>query len=150
MVKVLLTVIGLLVLSIVGLGGLVWKAGNQSIDPNTETGKNYAQSFKSTVRGNCHRFVDSRLEALGSLAEDEDIKELVQETARDICDCAADLSYNEFKNESPIQLISLAQDPKGQARIKEIMQECLDRADIPRLEELEQAGLSDDSDLEEE
>ncbi|HKP27041.1 MAG TPA: hypothetical protein VJV39_24435 [Dongiaceae bacterium] len=150
MAKVLLMVIGLLVLSIAGLGGLIWKAGSQPIDPGTESGKDYAQSFKATVTGRCNRFVDSRLATLGDLAEDEDLKDLIKETAQDICECAADLSYKEFKNESPFQLISLTSDPKGQARIKEIMQECLDRADIPRFDELEQAGMSDESGSEEE
>lgn len=149
MAKVLLMVIGLLVLSIGGLGGLIWKVGNQSIDPGTETGKNYAQSFKSTITGNCKRFVGSQL---GPLAKDEE----VQDTVRDICECAADMTYNEFKNQPPLQLVSLATDPKAHAKITELMQECLDRADIPRPEELEEAGFtdeinsSDESDSEEE
>ena len=143
MMKVLLMVIGLLVLSIAGLGGMIWSAGNQSIDPQTEKGKNYAQSFKSNIKGTCNRFVDSQL---GALAENEE----VQDTVRDICECAADQTYNEFKDEPPLQLISLASDPKAHARIKELMQECLDRADIPRPEELEAADWSSVSDSEEE
>jgi hypothetical protein len=142
MMKVLLMIIGLLVLSIAGLGGMIWSAGNQSIDPQTEKGKNYAQSFRSTITGNCNRFVDSRL---GSLAEDEE----VQETVRGICECAADMTYNEFKDEPPIKLISLATDPKAHARITELMQECLDRADIPRPDEFPEADL-EESDYQEE
>jgi hypothetical protein len=143
MMKVLLMIIGLLVMSIVGLGGLLWSAGNQSIDPQTETGKNYAQSFKSTINGNCKRFVDSQL---GALAEDEE----VQDTVRDICECAADMTYNEFKGQPPIKLVSLAQDPKAHAKITELMQECLDRAEIPRPDELGETDWADDSDSEEE
>ena len=136
MAKVLLTVIGLLVLSIVGLGVLVWHTGNQSIDPSTETGKNYAQSFKSTIRGSCNRFVDAQL---GKLADDSEI----QDTVRDICECAADMTYNEFKNEPPIKLVSLATDPKARTKIGELMQECLDRADIPRPDEWNEADWAD-------
>lgn len=143
MAKVLLTVIGLLVLSIVGLGGLVWKTGNQSIDPSSETGKNYAQTFKSTIRGNCNRFVDAQL---GKLADDSEI----QDTVRDICECAADMTYNEFKNEPPLKLVSLATDPKARTKIGELMQECLDRADIPRPEEWDEADWSERSDSEDE
>ena len=143
MMKVLLMIIGLLVTSIVGLGGLLWSAGNQSIDPQTETGKNYAQSFKSTINGNCKRFIGSRL---GALAEDEE----VQDTVRDICECAADMTYNEFKDQPPIKLVSLAQDPKAHAKIEELMQECLDRADIPRPDEFEETDWADDADSEEE
>jgi hypothetical protein len=136
MAKVLLTVIGLLVLSIVGLGALVWNAGNQSIDPSTETGKNYAQTFKSTIRGNCNGFVGSQL---GKLAHDSE----VQDTVRDICECAADMTYNEFKNEPPLRLVSLATDPKARTKIGELMQECLDRADIPRPDEWNEADWAD-------
>ncbi len=143
MVKVLLTVIGLLVLSIAGLGGLVWKAGNQSIDPSSETGKNYAQTFKSTIRGNCNRFVESHV---GKLADDEE----VQDTVRDICECAADMTYNEFKNEPPLKLVSLATDPKARTKIDELMQECLDRADIPRPEEWDETDGSEKSNSEDE
>lgn len=138
MAKVLLMVIGLLVLGIGGLGGLIWTAGNQSIDPQTEAGKNYAQSFKSTITGNCKRLVNSQL---GRLAKDEE----VQDTVRDICKCAADMTYNNFKDQPPIKLASLALDPKAQAKVKQITQECLDRSDIPRPEEFEEAGWQDDS-----
>jgi hypothetical protein len=41
-------------------------------------------------------------------------------------------------------------DPKAHGRIKELMQECFDRADIPRPDEFEAADSSDDSDSEEE
>src|SRR5215216_4468457 len=139
MMKVLLMIIGLLVLSIAGLGGLLWNAGNQSIDPQTEAGKNYAQSFKSTITGNCNRIVDSQL---GALAKDEE----VQETIRDICKCAADMTYNNFKDRPPIKLVSLAQDPKAHAKIEEIIQECLDRADIPaEAERLQEADESQEA-----
>ena len=141
MMKALLMIIGLLVLSIVGLGGLVWNAGNQSIDPQSEAGKDYAQSFKSTINGNCNRFVGAQL---GALAADEE----VQDTLRDICKCAADMTYNNFKDEPPLKLVSLAQDPKAHAEIKEIMQECLDRADIPRPEEFEEFEIPEESDSE--
>jgi len=90
------------------------------------------------------------LDARGDLGDDEEVKELIQETTQDICECAADLSYNQFKNESPFQLMSVASEPEGQARMKEIMQECLDRADIPRFDELEQAGSSGEADSDEE
>ena len=140
MMKVLLMIIGLLVLSIAGLGGLIWTAGNQSIDPQSEAGKNYAQSFKSNVTGTCNRFVDARL---GALAKDEEVQEIV----RDICECAADMSYNEFKDQPPIKLVSLAADEKARAKITELMQECLDRADIPRPDELGgEADLADEPD----
>ena len=138
MVKVLSMIVGLLVLSIGGLGGLLWTAGNQSIDPQTEAGKNYAQSFKSTINGSCKRLVNSQL---GPLAKDEE----VQDTVRDICKCAADMSYNNFKDQPPIKLASLVLDPKAHAKIKKITQECLDRADIPRPEEFEEADWQDDS-----
>jgi|SRR5687767_2399364 hypothetical protein len=141
MVKVLLMVIGLLVLSIGGLGGLLWNAGSQSIDPQTEAGKNYAQSFKSTITGNCKRFVNSQL---GRLAKDEE----VQDTVRDICKCAADMTYNNFKDQPPIKLASLVLDPKAHAKMKQITQECLDRADIPRPEEFEEAEWRYDSEEE--
>ena len=143
MVKVLLMIIGLLVLSIVVFGGLLWVAGNQSIDPQTEAGKNYAQSFKSTINGNCNRFVGSQL---GALAKDEE----VQDTVRDVCKCAADMTYNAFKDQPPIKLVSLVKDPKAQTKIQGLMQECLDRADIPRPDEFEEADWADDSDSEEE
>lgn len=144
MMKMLLMIIGFLMLCIAGLGGLLWAAGSQSIDPQTEAGKNYAQSFKSGITGNCNRFVDSQL---GALAGDEE----VQETVRDICECAADMTYNEFKDQPPIKLVSIANDPKAHAKITELMQECLDRAAIPRPDELqEEAGLTEESDFQEE
>jgi len=143
MVKVLLMVIGLLVLSIAGLGGLIWSAGNQSSGPQTEKGQSYAQNLRSTIKGTCNRFVDSQL---GRLADDDEI----QQTVHDICECAADMTYNEFKDKPPIQLISLATDSKTRGRIKELMQECLDRADIPRPEEFGQVDWSDYSDSDEE
>jgi hypothetical protein len=131
MAKVLLMVIGLLVLGIAGLGGLLWNAGSQSIDPQTEAGKNYAQSFKSTITGNCKRLVGWQL---GSLSRDEE----VQDTVRDVCKCAADMTYGNFKDQPPIKLASLAQDPKARAKMKQIIQECLARADIPTEYELRQ------------
>jgi hypothetical protein len=57
------------------------------------------------------------------------------------------MTYNEFKDQPPIKLISLAQDPKAHAKITELMQECLDRADIPRPSELMEE-MPDESDWE--
>lgn len=128
MAKVLLMIIGLLVLGIGGLGGLLWNAGNQSID---------AQSFKAAIKGNCSRLLGSQL---GRLAEDEE----AQDTIKDICKCAADMAYGNFKDQPPIKLISLTQDPKARAKIKQITQECLERADIPTEIEWRQANTSED------
>ena len=116
-------VIGLLVLGIVGLGAVLWTAGNQTIDPDTDKGKQYAETFKVSIKGSCNSFV--RMQA-GSLAEEADF----QDVTLDICECAADLTYDAFKNEPPIKLLSLASDSKTQAKAEEIMQECLDRAGI--------------------
>lgn len=124
MIKLLSMVIGLLVLCIVGFGAVLWTAGNQTIDPDTGKGKEYAQAFKASIKGSCNSFV--RMQA-GSLAGEEDF----QDVTLDICECAADLTYDAFKNEPPIRLLSLASDSKTQAKAEEIMQECLDRANIP-------------------
>lgn len=123
MIKLLSMVIGLLVLGIVGLGAVLWTAGNQTIDPDTDKGKQYAETFKASIKGSCNSFV--RMQA-GSLAEEADF----QDVTLDICECAADLTYDAFKNEPPIKLLSLASDSKTQAKAEEIMQECLDRAGI--------------------
>jgi hypothetical protein len=134
MAKVLLMIIGLLVLGIGGLGGLLWNAGNQSID---------AQSFKSAIKGNCNRLMGSQL---GRLAEDEE----VQDTVKDICKCAADMAYGNFKDQPPIKLVSLTQDPKARAKIKQITLECLERADIPTEFELPQQADASEEDMSEE
>jgi hypothetical protein len=130
MAKVLSTIIGLLVLCIAGLGGWLWMEGSQPIDSQSEEGRNYAQSFKSRITGTCIRLVGSRL---GSLSEDAD----VEDTFRDLCKCTADMTYNEFKDQPPIALVSLVHDSKVQARVAERLEECLERAEIPMLGDAE-------------
>jgi hypothetical protein len=133
MIKFLSMLIGLLLLAIAGLGVMVWASGNQTIDPHSQEGRNYAQSFKSSIKGTCKSYVRS---ALGALTRHEEVQEVVL----DICDCAADMTYDAFKNEPPITLISIVNDSKTQAKAKHIIQECLDRAEIPSEAELLQSA----------
>jgi hypothetical protein len=137
MIKVLSMIIGFLVLCIGGLGILLWTAGNQSIDPYTEKGKDYAKTFKASINGTCRGYVRVRL---GPLARSEEVMEVTQE----ICKCAADMTYDSFKHEPPIRLISLVNDSKTQAKAKKIMQECLDRAEIPTANDPREAYESEE------
>ena len=81
MMKVLLMIIGFLVLCIVGIGSMGWYAMNQKIDPNTEKGQVYSQSFKASIEANCTRGV---ARSVGFAARGEELQ--------DMCACAAEMT----------------------------------------------------------
>jgi hypothetical protein len=119
MVKWLLMIIGFLVLCIIGLGGLGWMAANRSIDPKTEAGQTYAQTFKAGFAGNCTREIGRRVVIAAG-----------REELQDMCECAAEMTYEVYKDQPPAKLIAIADDPAAQQKIGSILQECADRASI--------------------
>jgi hypothetical protein len=92
---------------------------NQTIDPKTETGQAYAQTFKAGIVANCTREIASRA---GIAAGSEELQGM--------CDCAAEMTYEVYKDQPPAKLISIADDPAAQNKIGDILQECADRAGL--------------------
>lgn len=119
MFKALLMIIGLLVLSIVGLGAMGWWKMNQTIDPTSDSGQTYAVNFKAGIAATC----------VGQVAREVGITAGGDELA-DMCDCTAEMTYAAYKNESPAKLLALVDDPAAQKKIGNILQECADRAGI--------------------
>lgn len=119
MFKALLMIIGLLVMSIVGLGAMGWWKMNQTIDPASESGQAYAANFKAGVAATCARRVAREL---GIVANGDELA--------DMCECTAEMTYAAYKNESPATLLSLASDPAAQKKVGKIVQECADRAGL--------------------
>jgi hypothetical protein len=119
MVKWLLIIIGFLVLCIVGLFAVGWTTLNQTIDPKTEKGQVYGQTFKAGFQANCAREIAREV---GLAAGGEELQ--------DLCECAAEMTYEAYKDQSPAKLIAIADDPAEQKKIAEILQECADRAGI--------------------
>ena len=119
MFKALLVIIGLLVMSIVGLGAMGWWKMNQTVDPTSDSGQAYAANFKSGVAATCVGHVAGEL---GILAGGDELA--------DMCDCTAEMTYAAYKHESPAKLLSLIDDPAAQRKIGSILQECADRAGI--------------------
>jgi hypothetical protein len=119
MFKALLMIVGLLVLSIVGIASMGWWKMNQTIDPASESGQTYAANFKAGVAATC----------AGRVARELGIAARGNELA-DMCECTAEMTYAVYKNESPAKLLSLASDPAAQRKVGEIVQECADRAGL--------------------
>lgn len=119
MFKAPLMIIGLLVLSIVGLGGMGWWKLNQPIDPASEQGQDYAANFKAGISALCVGRVSREL---GIAASGDELA--------DMCDCTADMTYRAYKNEPPARLLQIADDPVTQKKMGGILQECADRAGV--------------------
>ena len=119
MFKALLMIIGLLVLSIVGLGAMGWWTMNQTIDPTSESGQTYAVNFKTGIAATC----------AGGAAMELGISAGGDELA-DMCECTAEMTYQAYKNESPAKLIQIANDAATEKKIGSIIQECADRAGL--------------------
>jgi len=114
--KAILMIIGLLVLSIVGLGGAGWMVLNKPVDSNSEAGQAYAKTFKKNFKDYC-------MAQAASLAADQDQLD-------DMCSCAAEGIYQKYKDQPPAKLITLSNDPEAQQKVGAIMQECADRAGL--------------------
>ena len=119
MFKVLLMIVGLLVLSIVGLGGMGWWKLNQPIDPTSEQGQDYAVNFKAAISALCVGQVANELGVSAS-----------GDALADMCDCTADMTYRAYKNEPPAKLLQIADDSATQTKVGNILQECADRAGV--------------------
>ena len=119
MFKALLIIIGLLVMSIVGLGAMGWWKINQTIDPGSETGQLYATNFKAGIAATC----------AGRVAREMGFSVRGDELA-DMCECTAEMTYQAYKHESPATLLSLANDPAAQKKVGQIVKECADRAGL--------------------
>ena len=119
MLKWVLIGVGVLVLGVIALAGLGWMAVNKSIDPKTEGGQAYAQSFKREFTESCTR--EAARSASGSVTEDD---------LRQLCACAADLTYEAYKDQPPIKLISIGNDPEVQQKVVGFIKECVERAGL--------------------
>jgi hypothetical protein len=108
------------VLLIVGVVGLGWMAVNKTIDPNTQTGQAYAEGFKKEFVASC---TSEAIKAAGGDAA-------IEEKIRELCKCGAEATYEQYKDQPPIKLIAISDDPEAQQRIGEIMQECAERAGL--------------------
>src|SRR5215813_14257540 len=98
-----------LVLILVGLGGMGWMVLNRPIDADSASGQAYATNFKKTFKETC------MMRAL-SIAADQD-------QLQDMCTCASEGIYQQYKDQPPAKLISLSGDPEAQKKIGEIMKE---------------------------
>lgn len=119
MFKALLMIIGLLVLSIVGLGSMGWWKMNQTVDPQSESGQAYAENFKAGIAATC----------IGQVADELGVTASAEALA-DMCHCTAEMTYQTYKHESPAKLLSLVSDAGAQRKVTAIMQECADRAGL--------------------
>jgi hypothetical protein len=117
--KWILLIIGFIVLCVVGLFGLGWTALNKTVDPTTEAGQAYAQTFKTGFEANCTREI---ARSVGIAAGGEELQ--------DMCACAAEMTYQVYKDQPPAKLLEIADDPAAQKKVGDIMQECADRAGI--------------------
>jgi hypothetical protein len=120
MMKWILIGVGVLVLLVIGVAGLGWVAANRSIDPNTQTGQAYAEGFKKEFAESC---ISEAVKAAGADAA-------LEQQIRELCECGAEATYDEYKDEPPIKLISIGTDPEAQQRISEIMQDCAEQAGL--------------------
>ena len=119
MFKALLMIIGLLVMSVVGLGAMGWWTMNQTIDPTSDSGQTYAVNFKAGIATTC----------AGGVAREMGIYAGGDELA-DMCECTAEMTYQAYKNEPPAKLLQIANEPATQTKIGKIVQECADRAGL--------------------
>jgi hypothetical protein len=120
MMKWILIGAGVLVLLVIGIVGLGWVAVNRSIDPDTQTGQAYAQGFKREFAAGCV------METAAMFGDEEDAEGKVQE----MCTCFAEQTYEEYKNQPPIKLATISDDPEAQQRIGQIMQQCIEQAGL--------------------
>ncbi len=120
MMKWILIGMAVVVLLVVGVVGLGWMAVNKTIDPDTQTGQAYAEGFKKEFAASC---TSEAVKAAGADAA-------MEEKIRELCKCGAEATYEAYKDQPPIKLISISSDPEAQQRIGDIMQECAERVGL--------------------
>ena len=121
MVKWILIGVGAVVAIIAVIGVFGWITMNRPIDPNSASGQAYAESFKKS-------FVESCIaEAARSVGNPD---ATLQAKLESMCGCAGDATYEAYKDQPPVKLISLSSDPDAQQQITAIMQQCAHQAGL--------------------
>src|SRR5262245_34633932 len=104
MIKWILVGVAALVLILAGLGAIGWIFMNRTIDANSASGQAYASSFKKSFADSC---AAEAQKAAGSADA------ALQAKFTEMCGCAADATYEAYKDQPPIKLISLSNDPEA-------------------------------------
>src|ERR1700741_3417788 len=121
MLKWILIGLGAVVVILVGLAGAGWYFANQPIDPNSAAGQGYAVGFRKSFVQSC------KDEATRTAAGADAATQAKFET---MCACAAEATYEKYKDHPPARLISLWSDAAEQQAIAEIMQQCGQQAGL--------------------
>jgi hypothetical protein len=121
MLKWILICIGALVVILLGIGGYAWIVMNRPMDQNSAMGRAYEDNFKKEFVSGCET---NAAKAAGNVDATMQAKFAV------MCSCAADATYEEYKDQPPIKLITLADDPEAQQKIQTTMRQCAQQAGI--------------------
>src|SRR5262245_31308545 len=118
-------VIGIVVgVGLVALSGWAgWRAMDkisEPIDPNSESGQTYAESFKSSFVSSC------TTQAEAAAGPDQDRRQKVGA----LCQCGADASYEEFKTLSLTEQYAALNKPEMQQKIGAIMKACAQKVGL--------------------
>jgi len=115
-------VIGIVVaIGLVALFGWAgWRILDRPIDPNSETGKLYAENFKKSFVENCA----TQIESHG--AGDQEWHQKVGA----LCQCGADASYEELKDVSMPEQYAQLQTPEMKQKLGGILKACAQKVGL--------------------
>jgi len=119
--KWILIGVGAVIAIVAVLGVFGWVTMNRPIDPNSTSGQAYAEGFKKTFVESCV------VQAVKSVGNPDAAMQTKLET---MCTCAGDATYEAYKDQPPVKLISLSSDPDAQQQITAIMQQCAHEAGL--------------------
>ncbi len=106
---------------VIVLAGVGWVRINRTIDPNSAAGQAYADSFKKP-------FAESCVAEAGRAIGNSDAATPAKLTVA--CGCAAEATYDAYKDLPPVKLPTIAQDTEAQGEIGSIMQQCAQQAGL--------------------
>jgi hypothetical protein len=121
MLKWILICIGALVVIVLGIGTYAWIMMSRPMDPNSTMGRAYEDNFKKQFVSGCET---NAAKAAGN------VDATMQAKFAAMCACAADATYEEYKDQPPIKLIAIASDPAAQEKIETTMRQCAQQAGI--------------------
>jgi|SRR5262245_13297572 len=105
-------VVGVGVIALLGWSG--WRLANKPLDPNSETGKAYAENFKKSFIDNCATQIETH--GTGDQERHQKVEAL--------CQCGADASYEELKNVSVPEQYAQLQTPEMKQKLGDILKTC--------------------------
>jgi hypothetical protein len=110
--------VGVALVALLGWAG--WRILNKRIDPNSDMGKTYAESFKKSFVENCA----TQIEAHGTGDQDWHRK------VGALCQCGADASYEELKNVSVPEQYAQLQTPEMKQKLGDILKVCAQKVGL--------------------